>query len=161
MRKLLAVVSVVLPLSACATAPQTFQFERTREYAAAKPVVWDRLIRYFATTNTQIKTIEAASGVVYAERMITNDVPVVWSDRGKIGDLADCGKDFMAVPAAQTIAFNVYVRELAAARSAATVTVTFRETYQDMGSWGGAPPPRECNSTGSLEQRILAALERD
>lgn len=161
MRKLLAIVLLSAALGGCATAPQTFQFDRSREYAVPRSVVWDRLIRYFATTNTQIKTLEAASGVVYAERLITNDVPVAWSARGQVGDLADCGKDFMAVPASQVIQFNVYVREQAPSKSSATVTVTFVETYQELGGWGGPPPPRTCNSTGALERRILDALERD
>lgn len=163
MAKIIA-LTMTMFLVGCATAPQVFEVKNSRTYAVSKEVIWDRLIRYFATSNIQVKTVERDSGIIYAEKEINGNVPVEWSVRGRVGDgLADCGKDIMATPAAQSIQFNVYVRDLGAAASSATVTASFRESYQGMNTLYGyysPPAPRACNSTGVLEGLILDQLDR-
>lgn len=155
MRLTLIGVSAIV-IAGCATAPQTFDVKNKREYQASKDVVWERLIRYFATNNIQVKTLEKASGVVYAERELTA-ASTWYTDRGKVGDMADCGKTPFSVPLVQTIQLNVYVREESAGKSSATVTVTFREFYNQQASLG-ATSPVTCNSTGVLETKILDVL---
>lgn len=146
-------------VAGCVTSPQVFNVERSREYAQSKTVTWDRLIRWFATNNIQVKTIEKDSGIIYAEREVT-DASSSWWDRGRVANLADCGKDFWAVPQGQTIQMNVYVKDMGA-RSAATVNVTFREFYYPYSSGVGfGSPPQTCNSTGAIENRILDELSK-
>lgn len=162
MRRIAVCLAIVM-LCGCVTAPQMFQVNNVRQYPVSKDVLWDRVIRYFATSNIQVKTVAKDSGVIYAERLITGSVPTEWSARGRIGDLADCGKDFMAIPAAQAMQFNVYVRELGAGLSSATVTVTYVESYQGMNTMYGyyePPPAVNCNSTGVLEGKVLDFISR-
>ena len=152
--RVLAIVAAI-GLFGCSTPAQLFEVNNTRSFAAPKEVVWDRLIRYFATNNIQIKTLEKASGVIYAEREMSG-AATSWWERGKVGDMADCGKDFGSIPESQTIQLNVYVRELGPAQSQATVTVTFKELYNQRVGFGGAP--KACNSTGVLETKVLDTL---
>jgi hypothetical protein len=159
-KRLIAVAAFAVVLAGCVTPAQTFTFERSREYSASKDVVWERLMRYFATNSIQIKTLEKASGVVYAERQFSGNAPVEWSERGRIGDLADCGKDFMAIPEMHAMTLNVFVRDLPGGRSSATVNVLFHETYADASGWGDRPAPRQCNSTGEMERRVLDELNK-
>lgn len=153
--KRLVLAAVAASLAACTTPAQVFEVRNSREYQASKDQVWERLIRHFATNNIQIKTLEKASGVVYAEREFEG-ASTAWWDRGRIGDLADCGKDFVSVPLAHSLQLNVFVADLPNNRASATVTVTFREIYDQKVGFGGAP--KTCNSTGKLETKILDAL---
>ena len=156
--RLLVAAALAVALSGCVTEAQVFEVKNTREFAASKDVIWSRLIKHFATNNIQIKTLEKASGVVYAEREFEG-ADVAWWNRGKIGDLADCGKEFGAVPAAHSLQLNVFVAERDAGKTAATVTVTYKEILDQRAGFGG--PPRSCNSTGKLEAKILDALAAD
>lgn len=161
MKSAVSLLLFAMLLAGCATPAQVYEFKNARDYAVTKDVLWDRLMRYFATSNIQIKTLEKSSGVVYAEKMLADAPPVTWDERGKIGDMADCGKDMLTVPASHIVQFNVYVRDVpGSSRSSATITASFRETYQDMSYTTGPPPPRSCNSTGLLERRILDILEQ-
>lgn len=153
-----SLIIMALGLSACVTPAKEYQVRNERQFDASKEVIWNRLIRHFATNNIQIKTLEKASGVIYAERDV-GGAATAWWERGQIGDLADCGKDFMRIPLAHSILLNVLVAETSSKKTTATVTVTFKEIYDQRAGLGG--PPATCNSTGRLEETILSSLAKD
>lgn len=152
---LLAVVAALL--AGCATAPQSYQVERVREYQAPREVLWSRLVSYFAGNQFQVKTISERDGVIHGEqeRAFPQDASNSERRAGFIGGYADCGDVFTSMPEGQKIELNVVLLETAQARTRVTVNALFRETYYDLSGWGSEPPPRVCNSTGVLERQIL------
>lgn len=146
------VMSLAMMLTACVTEPQTFDVKNSRQYTQSKERAWDHLIQFFALNNIQIKTIDKSSGVIYAERAIGRA-----PSGGKIGDMADCGVSPLFPPISQAIQMNVYVQDLGATASKATVTTTFTETR--INALDGKPvAPVQCNSTGVLEGHVLDAM---
>lgn len=110
--RLFVMILAISALPSCSTPAEVFKINSTREYNVSKDVLWERVIRQFATTNTQVKTIEKVSGIIFAERAMTSAEPTNWAQRGKIGEFADCGKEFMLVPYRQAVEFNIFVREM-------------------------------------------------
>ena len=148
MKQFIAPLAVLVLASGCATAPQQFEFDKTRTIPESKDVVWERLVGFFASNNLSIKTIEKDSGIIAAERMIGRP-----GSGGKILDWADCGSELLMTPINQTADLNVFVRP---APGGATVTVNtrFSESRQFADE---RPTVTICNSTGALERELLAA----
>lgn len=151
MNRTLAIAFAAAALTGCAIPPQNYMVNRVATVPVPKEVVWDRLVRFFALNSIQVKTIDKASGVIFAERQLAAAATGV--DRGLIGNYADCGAGFLDIPFMNMIQLNVYVREVGAG-SEATVTTTFRQVFKP----GSPNQSTECNSTGILESEILAAL---
>ena len=60
-------------LSGCATVPATYDFDSKKIYNNHKDFVWEGVMNFFAKNNIQIRTIEKASGLIYAETEYTRD----------------------------------------------------------------------------------------
>lgn len=146
--KIAAALLATASLAACATAPQTYTFDKARVVPESKDVVWERVVEFFAMNNLSIKTIEKDSGIIAAERMISTP-----SQDGNIAGWASCGTGMLTIPTAQTVDMNVFVRP-AGAGTSVTVNTRFSETRQ----FADSPPQRvDCNSNGTLEGMILGA----
>jgi hypothetical protein len=144
-----AIIACTLVLSGCVTAPSTYTFNKSRTYPESKEEIWQRAVEFFATNNLSIKTIEKDSGIIAAERMI--GAP---SSGGTILDMASCGVGALEVPVAQTLDLNLFVKTTS---SGTNVTVNTR--FSESRHFGNDPPHTvECNSTGTLEQKILNYL---
>jgi hypothetical protein len=156
----IALAAAAMILVGCTTAPKDFEVQRSRDYSAPRAAVWDRAVRYFANSQYQVKTISAPEGVIRGDRgrMFPQSAGDAERRAGFWNGYADCGNEFTSLPEGQSVEMTVVVRE-EAGRTRATVNTIFRETYFDISGWG-APTPRDCNSTGVLEQQVLDALER-
>lgn len=149
-----------LSLTACVTDPAKFQFEKSRHFERPAGEVWGDLLAYLARSDFQVSTSERSSGVITAEKLISDDIDPAWSSRGRVEDLADCGKEFMETPGAQTVKLTVYISEKSGIVSG-TVTTKFVETYKGTNTLYGYYEPRQpkqCNSTGRLEMLLLDAM---
>ena len=140
---------VGLGLASCATAPQVYQVENRVTLNTSKEVAWTRLVEFFASNNLSIKTIEKASGIIAAERMMASPMR-----GGKIGTWADCGSELLMTPVSQTVDLNVFVREVTADQVQVTVNTRFQEVRQ----FDATTQRVDCNSTGALEAAILSAI---
>ncbi|WP_287011309.1 hypothetical protein [Brevundimonas sp.] len=138
----------LLGVAGCATAPATYDVKNSEVIPASQDVVWERIVGFFATNNLSIKTIEKASGIIAAERIVGS--PAVG---GKILGWADCGANALATARSQSIDLNVFVRPQAAGTS---VTVNTHFTEGRYNALTEAPETVSCNSTGALESAILA-----
>jgi hypothetical protein len=131
-------------VAGCVSAPQTYEFEKTRVYQKPYDQAWTDLIEFFSGSNIQIKTIEKDSGIIYAES--TSFDP----------SFADCG----SAPGDQVVAnnaqFNVFVRRLDEQLTQVTVNSDFRQVRGGGFGFYYSSYVVTCNSTGRLEQAVLA-----
>lgn len=147
LKQIITSLVAILTLSACATPPAQYTFDKSRTYEQSKDKTWESLMEYFTEKNIPIKNIEKDSGIVYSEQMIAGiHTP----------EYADCGQHGLTQIIHTNIAANVFVKELSKSRSKATANVNFTAMKQ----FGNHPPIYvNCNSKGVAEQRILDALE--
>lgn len=151
LKKIAFVFAVSALVTGCATPAAYYNFDKSRVIDAPKDVVWSRIIGNFAANSVPIKTIEKASGIIYAESRLAKPS---YKDKGKILDWADCGIDSFAVPQEREVAYNVFVVEEVSSKTRVTVNTTFTEIRQNALT---APALQRvnCNSTGSLEKAML------
>lgn len=71
-RSIILLATLGAALASCATAPEVYDFPKSRVVPEGKDAVWERVVEFFAANNLSIKTIEKDSGIVAAERMITS-----------------------------------------------------------------------------------------
>ena len=158
MRYLLVALITSVFLTACETLPIIqHPVETQRDFDASKERVWAGLMVYFTTAGIQIKTIEKASGIIYAEQIAAG------RDRS-VDTLMHCGF-YLEIPVESVIGFNVFVRSGPQLTTVSVNTSFFR-------TWLSYPSPnighpdrrfgnyqhqtkRSCTSTGALEQGIL------
>jgi hypothetical protein len=144
MRTALAACLALLALACAPTAPVSRpNFERTRQVALAPDDAWRRILEFLASEGILIRSVDRASGVLYAEQLMDRDP-----------SLADCGSggSWRALP--QTaLSLNVFVRPNG---SGSRVTVNSR--FTQMYASGIDARPVLCFSTGALEGRIFGAL---
>lgn len=158
MIRVTALCIAAMILAGCVTDPTVYAVERSRQYPDDKSVIWGRMLRYLETNRIAVMAIEKESGVITAHREF-HGAETSWGDRGHLSNVADCGKDFMAIPEGHTLKISALVIDDGARRSTASVIVTILENHIDASGWGAnPPPPRECNSTGVLERDILNSL---
>lgn len=160
MKRFLAFV-VVLFATGCAVDPKTFDVQSTREIPAAHDKAWSAALKYLAQNQFQIRTVERASGVILADKLISDTIEGGWFSKGPIGDFADCGKEFMATPGTHSVQLNVLIEPKGAATASVVVTAKYTETYKGMNTlYGYYEPqqPKSCNSTGKLEALVFEAI---
>ena len=130
-------------LTSCASVPTTYDFDSKRTYSNHKDFVWEAVMNFFAKNNIQIRTIEKASGLIYAETEYTRD---------GVKNLADCGSYILEVAGPASAQFNVFVTaEPEGKPTTVTVTTKFRQLW----TFGGNENVRPCNSKGRLEREIF------
>ena len=126
----------------CASPPKTYTVENSSSVPDAYNVVWTRLMQWFTSSQVQIKTIDKASGVIYAERASVANT-----------DYADCGDPGIAISIARPASMNVFVQPISAQQTRVTITLTVTETR----SFDKNVFQVSCNSTGRLEREMLLA----
>ncbi len=129
-------------LPGCATAPAEHMVVNSRLYDASFDTIWGHLIQFFTAHNIQVKTIEKASGVIYAERLF------VEPDRS-----VDCGKAGIFAIKDTSGSFNVFV-----VPENGKTKVTVNVTYSQTRAFGEDRTTIKCASTGILENDLLNAL---
>lgn len=137
-------LSLLGAVAACATPPQMHDVERSRTYNADFETTWRHAVQYFSSNGIQIKTIEKASGIIYAEQaLVGND----------LGTYADCGRPGMAIVRGTMATFNVFIAENDG-KTTVTVNTKYVQTRQfDRNIW-----TVECTSAGGLERQVLSGL---
>jgi predicted DNA-binding transcriptional regulator YafY len=137
----LRIWSLTLLLAGCATAPAHYTFNNSQTYLRSYDEIWEDLVRFFATSNIQIKNIAKDSGVIYAETSRYED------------DFADCGSPGLSKVMGRALNLNVFVSRSSNAPKV-HVNTKFLETRQfDRSVW-----TVECNSRGIIERAILNSL---
>lgn len=144
-RGALASLLAIVFLSGCASPPKVHSVEKTRMYNSDFEATWTRLIQYFSTNNIQIKTVEKASGIIYAERMLVD-----------YSGFADCGSAGIAQVQSTSATLNVFVARAPQAPNRTTVTVN--TAYSQVRVWDRNIWSVQCNSMGALERQILGSL---
>ena len=151
-------LGVAIALVGCATEPLPHSVENARSFPMSKDQVWDNLIAYFSSNSIQIKTIEKASGVIYAERGV--DRPASYREI-RHPDYADCGTPPITdIPVGHTVDLNVFVRSTGSSSVAVTVNARIKEVRRvpSAGGFSTTLETRDCVSTGKIEEAILTAI---
>ncbi len=133
--------ALVLSLSGCATAPQTYSYEKSKTSTRTYDEVWENVIEFFASHNIPVKNIAKDSGVIYAETTKFDN------------NIADCGSPGIMVVTGRQANFNVFVKHTGAAP-----TVTVNSQFSEIRSFDMSVVKVECNSKGVLEREILSAI---
>ncbi len=160
-RQLAALCALALTVAGCETIPKETVFEKSKMFSAPKDIVWEKVIQYFAERNIPIKTIEKASGIVYAERTLSFN-QYNRADTSYIASVADCGSGGPLAPTlAHSIDMNVFVRSTGTDSTSVTVNARFHETRRVVtnGGWATDTISVECLSTGKLEADIFGAID--
>jgi hypothetical protein len=89
--------ALTLMLASCATAPATYNYEKSKSYSRTYDQIWEDLVGFLANRNIQIKNIAKDSGVIYAETSRFDE------------ELADCGHPGLASVVSRTVNLNVFV----------------------------------------------------
>lgn len=149
-RSIFLLAALGAALASCATAPEVYDFPKSRVVPDGKDAVWERVVEFFAANNLSIKTIEKDSGIVAAERMITSP-----RGDGTVAAWASCGAAPLEVPVRQAVDLNVFVKPQGAGTQ---VTVNTRIT--EMRQFANDPLVTvTCNSNGTLERMVLDAAQ--
>lgn len=147
-RSIVLLAALSATLASCVTAPDVYDFPKSRVIPESKDVVWGRVVEFFASNSLSIKTIEKDSGLVVAERMFSAP-----SRGSSVGAWASCGSEPLAVPVRQSADLNVFVRP-----QGSGVSVTVNTRFTEVRQLGGYESlTLECNSNGSLEAMVLDA----
>jgi hypothetical protein len=134
---------IATAIAGCATPPAQHAFIKSNTYDQNFETTWTHLLQFFTSNNIQIKTIEKASGVVYAERLFVDGYNVY----------ADCGTPGLAAILNTTGSLNVFV-----VANGKTTTVTVNTTFNQVRQYEANIWTVACTSTGVLEQQILSAM---
>lgn len=137
----LAALAAIVGLASCATPPTQRAVENARTFPISKDQAWEALLIYFTSNNIQIKTIEKDSGVIYAERSLSD------------ASMADCGAVPIAMETGRPASLNVFVRE-----TGAGTQVTVNAQFEVIRNFDGATWRDPCFSTGVLERQLLGAV---
>ena len=134
-------MALALSLFGCATAPQSYSFEKSKTSTHSYDEVWENITEFFASHNIPVKNIAKDSGVIYAETTRFGN------------DIADCGSPGIMIVRGRQADFNVFVKHTAAAP-----TVTVNSHFTEVRAFEQNVVKVECNSKGVLEREILSAV---
>lgn len=163
MKKFFFLSLIVILILGCSSykPPKTYNFQNWADYALPFDEVWSRVIRFFAESGVNIKTMDKASGFIVTENISFN---------GALGQFLDCGEPGKAVFAYAKIEnpigyFNVYITKISEQATRVQIKTfykaiysvyqydDYRKTfYKASESW------MNCNSTGFLETGLLKYL---
>lgn len=138
-----ATLLLISILGACATAPQSYDVQRTFQYSESFDEVWSAVIDTFGEMGYPIDNMERASGFITTERMAV----------GRGNPYSDCGQPGLMVDSDHTGRFNVVVREEGAGTS-----VTVNTDWQAVRSLGDNRTVVNCVSIGAFEQEFATTL---
>jgi hypothetical protein len=125
--------------------PHEHAVDNSRVFSRDFEGTWTSVIQFFTTHNIQIKTIEKASGVIYAERS--------YAASSDAAPYADCGSAGLWVVLSTSVQFNVFV-----IKDGVSTKVTVNTTFKQQRQFQSTVMTVECTSTGGLEQQVLSAL---
>ena len=141
----------VAAIASCA-APKEYVFENTlsKPYSSEQDfdIAWQKIIKFFATNQIQIQTLEKASGIISSSMLsISPSQAELWCDCGKMG---------LARASNHKLSFNVLLEmEPASSVILISVNTTFLTTWNAGLSYANVS---ECNSTGVFEKALLKAV---
>ena len=138
-------MTAVLALSACATAPEVYDFDNSKTVSTSYDQTWEKVITYFSSNNIPIKTLEKDSGLVVAE--------IARLDGRSISRYADCQASMLDMIEGGKADYNVFVRR-AADGTTVTVNTDFSATRRGVGT--ATSSFSDCNSKGVFEQEFLS-----
>lgn len=142
------ILTLLLLLASCASAPKTYDFDPTAQYSAPFDRTWDSVIQIFAERNWPISTLEKDSGIIVTD----------WVGFSEQEEVADCGTPGgLSHIGDRRMRFNVYVQRQDNGGSHLRVntrTEAYICTGSNCGNWYA------CNSTGKLEGMITAMVSR-
>lgn len=152
MKGVLGAIAVLMPLAllaSCATSPEQHAFENSKTYKQSQDQTWNRLKKYLAANNFQVRT-ELKPSVIYAQK-----------DHLDLNGIADCGKpgvgeyiDTTLHPVTNTWA----TLDVAMTAQGDRTKVTINTKFQQEQGGGSEVSTTDCTSTGALEQQLLSAL---
>ncbi len=149
MKRLIAIAALA-GVTACATPPDTYEFDNSAVLDASFDDTWNAAVDYFASRNIQIRTIEKASGVIYAEQMYSRP------NDPDFASFADCGGAPLATPQGSAVRLNMTLREAGPDRTRVAITTSYAQQVLNLGAY--IPTQMSCNSTGVLEDRVIQGV---
>lgn len=141
MKKFITLPAILFLLAACATAPQQTAFANSRFYDMPFDEAWEGVISFFTANGIQIRTIEKASGLIYAEQALSDPA------------FADCGSGGLAIDIENLTSFNIFVRE-----DGGRTSVTVNADFKIIREFDRRRITVQCLSTGTLERLILDSI---
>jgi hypothetical protein len=151
---LLGLICVILAGCVTAVPPARYDIETTGAFFKPYDRVWEEVVFFFAETNTNIRTIDKASGVVSSE---TVRVEALVRNEKVLSEWCDCGTPatgwYVDGPLAR---YNIFVRKLSEAETSVQVNMAFFTILASR----FAPEVNPCASKGLAERRFLDRLAR-
>ena len=143
MNKAISIIIVLFFLS-CGAPAKKHDIINYANFESDFDPVWSAVIQFFATNSIAIKTIEKASGIIYAEPQI---FPMSW---------VDCGKPYLLeIFKEPESSFNVLVKN-----EDGEIFVQITANFQTQVFVSGRfQEYRSCYSTGIFENLLLEYIE--
>ena len=149
MNRYSAVMICGLALTGCVpppTQPPAQQvIQNSRVYNTNFDTAWGHLVQFFPANNIQLKTIDKASGVIYAEKILGGSEGIV-----------ECGEP--GIMSAVTVGTVNVLVTAEGGKTKVTVNLNFNQTRRLTIGYGTSTMTVKCSSTGFLEQQILDAI---
>lgn len=141
MKRTILALAVAAAVSACASAPETFDVKSSEEVQADFDKTWQAVIATFAENTIPIKTLEKDSGLIVAEQSLVS--------YQSMDQVASCGTgSFVEVPSSGIATYNVFVRPVNAIVTKVQVNTKFAMQFRD--SYNNSRV-QDCNSRSSAE----------
>ena len=150
-RQLLPVAVVTLGMWGCASAPRSYEFDRSFTAGASFDDTWAAVVDAVSASDRPPSSAEKASGLITTD---WHDVQVIDRDR-----LIDCGGSGIGMHTDPQLRLNVTVREEGEGATRVTVNVSARTTFS-LGLDEATRSTRQCNSRGVVEEQIRGAVLR-
>lgn len=157
--KALAVVCVLLVgmlLVGCSAykPPRQYDFEKERVINKPFDDVWGKVIEWFATRGTPIKTIDKSSGLLSTDYNLSFDA--------NASSYTDCGEGGQAALYTQKLEnvngnFNVLIKKVDETSTKITVNTFFSADGNVYNAYNNivSTSKKNCNSTGVLEKKLI------
>lgn len=146
MKQLVIIFGLGFTLANCATPPKQHYFDKSRTINQPFERTWQNTIQFFTGNNIPIKTIDKSSGVIYAEKLNTNQ------QEGE--KFADCGASALELVLQTKISLNIFLQKIGPNQTKGTINTQFSQVRE----FDRRRREVTCNSRGTLEQRLLNAL---
>ena len=148
-------VLILVGMVGCASFPDPIDTKRRFEFRAPMDTVWEAVIHYFASNQIPIKTLEKASGIVYAERTVRL--------ARKDDEYAECPKGgmYLAETNSRSTQMNVFVAEEETDQVSVTVNIAYQRAYSKKNMMGRVVSSDlyDCESTGKAEEEIYELIK--
>ncbi len=160
--KRLFIALIMLASCSVYTPPKEQAIHKTDTFNQSLDDLWEKAIKYFASKNYPIKSIDKNSGVIYSEFDILSNQVKSTNNNEEPSDLCKCGKPgevlYYSYP---TCTINLYMKKISYTQTQVTINALFKCRWTKINDAADhvMQLPTTGYSTGKLEQDIFEHLK--